>query len=88
MQSLSDCFRSVAEREFAFLVRTCSFAGPEVAIFAFQRYWNAVIFPLVILRDPPKHPLQVGLAALPMTMVFFAFQRHFVEGIRIGGVKG
>ena len=108
MQSLSDRFRSVAEREFAFLVRTCSFAGPEVAIFTFQRYWNAFIFPLVILRDPAKYPVQVGLAtlqgefntdygmlmtgaavaALPMIAVFFAFQRQFVEGIRIGGVKG
>jgi multiple sugar transport system permease protein len=29
-----------------------------------------------------------AVAAIPMMPVFFAFQRHFVEGIRIGGVKG
>jgi multiple sugar transport system permease protein len=29
-----------------------------------------------------------AVAALPMMVVFFAFQRYFVEGIRIGGVKG
>ena len=29
-----------------------------------------------------------AVAAIPMIAVFFAFQRHFIEGIRIGGVKG
>ena len=29
-----------------------------------------------------------AVAAIPMMLVFFAFQRSFVEGIRIGGVKG
>jgi multiple sugar transport system permease protein len=29
-----------------------------------------------------------AVAAVPMMVVFFAFQRYFVEGIRIGGVKG
>jgi multiple sugar transport system permease protein len=29
-----------------------------------------------------------AVAAIPMMAVFFAFQRYFVEGIRIGGVKG
>jgi multiple sugar transport system permease protein len=79
-----------------------------LAIFTFNRYWNAFIFPLVILRDPAKYPVQVGLAtlqgefntdfgmlmtgaavaAIPMIVVFFAFQRYFIEGIRVGGVKG
>src|SRR5437588_10387656 len=79
-----------------------------LAIFTFQRYWNAFIFPLVILRDPSKYPAPAGLAtlqgefntaygmlmtgaavaALPMIAVFFAFQRQFIDGIRIGGVKG
>jgi len=79
-----------------------------LAIFTFNRYWNAFIFPLVILRDPAKYPVQVGLAtlqgefntdfgmlmtgaavaAIPMIAVFFAFQRYFIEGIRVGGVKG
>jgi multiple sugar transport system permease protein len=29
-----------------------------------------------------------AVAAIPMMLVFFTFQRYFVEGIRIGGVKG
>jgi multiple sugar transport system permease protein len=29
-----------------------------------------------------------AVAAIPMMLAFFAFQRYFVEGIRIGGVKG
>jgi multiple sugar transport system permease protein len=29
-----------------------------------------------------------AVAAIPMMLVFFLFQRYFVEGIRIGGVKG
>jgi len=29
-----------------------------------------------------------AIAAIPMMLVFFVFQRYFVEGIRIGGVKG
>ena len=29
-----------------------------------------------------------AVAAIPMMVVFFVFQRSFVEGIRIGGVKG
>ena len=29
-----------------------------------------------------------SVAAIPMMLVFFSFQRYFVEGIRIGGVKG
>ena len=86
----------------------CTPALAVLAIFTFQRYWNAFIFPLVILRDSGKYPLQVGLAtlqgefntdygmlmtgaaigAIPMILVFFAFQRYFVAGIRIGAVKG
>src|SRR5205809_2278160 len=33
-----------------------------LAIFTFQRYWNAFIFPLIILRDPAKYPVPVGPA--------------------------
>lgn len=29
-----------------------------------------------------------AVAAIPMMLVFFGFQRYFIEGIRIGGVKG
>lgn len=79
------------------------------SIFAFQRYWNNFLWPLVITRDPDLYTLQVGLsyiqtgefgtnygilmsgaalAALPMIVVFFAFQRYFVQGLRVGAVKG
>jgi multiple sugar transport system permease protein len=79
------------------------------AIFAFQRYWNAFLWPLVILQSPDLFTLQVGLsfihtsefgtnygllmagaalAAIPMIIIFFAFQRYFMQGLRIGAVKG
>lgn len=29
-----------------------------------------------------------AVAAIPMVVVFLVFQRHFVEGVRLGGVKG
>lgn len=79
------------------------------SIFAFQRYWNSFLWPLVITRDPDLYTLQVGLsfiqtgefgtnygilmsgaalAALPMIFVFFAFQRYFVQGLRVGAIKG
>jgi multiple sugar transport system permease protein len=79
------------------------------AIFAFQRYWNAFLWPLVVLQSPDLFTLQVGLsyihtsefgtkygllmsgaalAALPMIAFFFAFQRYFMQGLRIGAVKG
>ncbi len=79
-----------------------------LAIFTFQRYWNAFLWPLIVLRDGHKFTVQVGLAtmqgeftmdyailmagaaiaAIPMMCIFFAFQRYFVQGIRIGAVKG
>ncbi len=79
------------------------------AIFAFQRYWNAFLWPLVVLQSPDLFTLQVGLsyihtsefgtnygllmsgaalAALPMIAFFFAFQRYFMQGLRIGALKG
>jgi multiple sugar transport system permease protein len=79
------------------------------AIFAFQRYWNAFLWPLVILQTPDKFTLQVGLsyiynsefgtnyglmmsgaalASIPMIIFFFSFQRYFMQGLRIGAVKG
>ena len=79
------------------------------AIFAFQRYWNAFLWPLVILQSPDKFTLQVGLsyiynsefgtnygllmsgaalASIPMILFFFAFQRYFMQGLRVGAVKG
>ncbi|MBM3135513.1 MAG: carbohydrate ABC transporter permease [Chloroflexi bacterium] len=79
------------------------------AIFAFQRYWNAFLWPLVILQSSDLFTLQVGLsfihtgefgtnygllmagaalAAIPMIIFFFSFQRYFMAGIRIGALKG
>jgi multiple sugar transport system permease protein len=79
------------------------------AIFAFQRYWNAFLWPLVVTQKQEYYVLQVGLsfishsefgtnygllmagatmAAIPMVIFFFAFQRYFMQGIRIGALKG
>jgi multiple sugar transport system permease protein len=79
------------------------------AIFAFQRYWNGFLWPLVVLQSADLFTLQVGLAfihtgefgtnygllmsgaalaAIPMIVFFFAFQRYFMQGLRIGAVKG
>jgi multiple sugar transport system permease protein len=79
------------------------------SIFGFQRYWNAFLWPLVILQSGDLFTLQVGLsyihtsefgtnyglmmagaslAAIPMIIVFFAFQKYFLQGLRIGAVKG
>lgn len=79
------------------------------AIFAFQRYWNAFLWPLIVLQSPDLFTLQVGLsyvhtsefgtdygllmagaalAAIPMILFFFAFQKYFMQGLRIGAIKG
>ncbi len=79
------------------------------AIFAFQRYWNAFLWPLIVLQSPDLFTLQVGLsyihtsefgtdygllmagaalAAIPMIIFFFAFQKYFMQGLRIGAIKG
>lgn len=79
------------------------------AIFAFQRYWNSFLWPLIVMQDPDKFTLQVGLsyihtsefgtnygllmagaalAAVPMIIFFFAFQKYFMQGLRIGAIKG
>jgi multiple sugar transport system permease protein len=79
------------------------------AIFAFQRYWNAFLWPLIVLQSPDLFTLQVGLsyihtsefgtnygllmagaamAAVPMILFFFAFQKYFMQGLRIGAIKG
>ncbi|MBW7882035.1 MAG: carbohydrate ABC transporter permease [Caldilineaceae bacterium] len=79
------------------------------AIFSFQRYWNAFLWPLVVLQNPDLFTLQVGLsylynsefgtnygllmsgaalASIPMIIFFFMFQRYFMQGLRVGAVKG
>ncbi|MDI3473298.1 MAG: putative chitobiose transport system permease protein [Thermotogaceae bacterium] len=39
-------------------------ATATLAIFAFAAYWNSFLWPLIVLRDASKYPLQVGLAQL------------------------
>lgn len=87
-------------------------AAPAIAvtaIFAFQRYWNSFLWPLVVLQNPDLFTLQVGLsylytsefgtnygllmsgaalASIPMIIFFFAFQRYFMQGLRVGAIKG
>ena len=79
------------------------------AIFAFQRYWNSFLWPLIVLQSPDLFTLQVGLsfvytsefgtqygllmagaalAAIPMIIFFFAFQKYFMQGLRVGAIKG
>ena len=96
----------------AFIRIIVPLAAPAMAvtaIFAFQRYWNAFLWPLVILQTPDLFTLQVGLsyiynsefgtnygllmsgaalASIPMIIFFFSFQRYFMQGLRIGAVKG
>lgn len=41
----------------------CKPALATLAIFTFQAGWNAFLFPLVVLQDPDKSTVQMGLAA-------------------------
>jgi multiple sugar transport system permease protein len=82
-----------------------------LAIFTFVRFWNAFIWPLIVLQKSTNYTLPVGvaslqntqdagtidyglifagaaLAALPMIIFFLLFQRFFLEGVRMGALKG
>lgn len=79
-----------------------------LAIFTFVRFWNAFLWPLIVLQKSVNYTLPVGvnslqgefstdyglifagaaLAALPMIVFFLAFQRYFLEGVRMGALKG
>lgn len=39
-------------------------ATAALSIFSFSAYWNSFIWPLIVLDDKAKFPLQVGLAQL------------------------
>jgi multiple sugar transport system permease protein len=41
----------------------CKPALATLGIFTFQAGWNAFLFPLVVLQDPEKSTVQMGLAA-------------------------
>ena len=78
------------------------------AIFSFQAVWEDLLWPLLVMSDPDKYTVPVGLAlfvvqnktdwnllfagsviaTLPMIIVFIIFQRKFIQGIALTGVKG
>jgi multiple sugar transport system permease protein len=79
-----------------------------VGIFTFQFFWNDFLWPLILINDPHKYTLPLGLgllvvqnrslwnllmpgtviATLPLVVIFLFFQRHFVRGISVSGLKG
>ena len=112
-RELEEAARIDGASEFGIYARiTLPLSVPALAvtaIFSFQRYWNAFLWPLVITQSPDLFTLQVGLsyiqnsefgtnygllmsggalAAVPMIIFFFAFQKYFVQGLRIGAIKG
>ncbi|MGQ9856079.1 MAG: carbohydrate ABC transporter permease [Fervidobacterium sp.] len=42
-------------------------ATTALAIFAFTAHWNSFLWPLIVLNDAKKYPVQVGLAQLTST---------------------
>lgn len=59
-------------------------ATTTLAIFSFTAYWNAFLWPLIVLQDPNKYPLQVGLSYLSST--FEGNFRQICAGIIIAAV--
>lgn len=55
-----------------------------LAIFSFTAYWNAFLWPLIVLQDSNKYPLQVGLSYLSST--FEGNFRQISAGIIIAAV--
>lgn len=78
-----------------------------LAIFGFQSGWNSFLWPNIILSDPEKKVLTMGLQAfsfnhqtqygplmaasifisVPVFIVFICFQKYFVQGIAMTGLK-
>ena len=79
-------------------------------ILTFTDKWNEYIWPLIILNEPSKFPVQLSLlyfvdrhatgdylatlqqaaiisTLLPVVIIYFIFQKKFVEGISITGLK-
>jgi putative chitobiose transport system permease protein len=59
-------------------------AMTALAIFSFAAYWNAFLWPLIVLQDSNKYPLQVGLSYLSST--FEGNFRQISAGIIIAAV--
>jgi len=54
-------------------------ATTSLAIFSFAAYWNSFLWPMIVLRDSEKFPLQVGLANL--NSIFAGNFRQISAGI-------
>jgi len=116
ISSIPDAFMDAARMDGAseftiFLRIILPMSKPVLAalsIFTFITAWNSFLWPLIVLDDPNKYPLTVGLAtlqeqhlaafglqmagatvaAIPIVIVFFLFQKYFIKGLGAGGVKG
>lgn len=85
--------------------------GPGISalgIFIFLGNWDDFLWPLLMLNDPNKLTLPVGMqsfhgtywdnyaglitsatmAVIPVIIVYFIFQKQFIEGIALQGIKG
>lgn len=78
-----------------------------LAIMIFLWEWDNYLWPYLMLSDPNKYTLPIGLAmtkgqfvadygpmfagitisVLPVVVVYLAFQKTFISGIALGGVK-
>ncbi|HRW34156.1 MAG TPA: carbohydrate ABC transporter permease [Thermotogota bacterium] len=56
----------------------------SLAIFSFAAYWNAFLWPMIVLRNSEKFPLQVGLANL--NSIFAGNFRQISAGIIISTI--
>jgi ABC-type glycerol-3-phosphate transport system permease component len=87
-------------------------AVATASIISFISQWNSFLFPLIILNDPDKFTLAIGLRyfsitptqdskpldhlllagsilmTIPIILIFFFFQRYFVRGVVMSGIKG
>ena len=59
-------------------------ATASLAIFSFSAYWNAFLWPLIVLKDSNKFPLQVGLSNL--NSAFEGNFRQISAGIVIAAI--
>lgn len=59
-------------------------ATTAMAIFSFAAYWNSFLWPLIVLQDSKKYPLQVGLSYLSST--FEGNFRQISAGIIIASI--
>jgi len=78
-----------------------------VGIFTFVWIWNDFIWPLILLQDPSKETITLGIMTqrgqylsdwavltaglsigfLPVLILYFLFQKQFIQGITMGSLK-